>query len=1388
MKQIKARCIVFFLILGVAFHLQAQLPTSLPELQPSYSHDFLQGKEGVRVDCISNVYKDRKGRIWYKTCGQAVTKGLLMLQYDGYRHEPLTYMQDQAESPDQAELEELIAYDFKFFDLVSDNQVFGSYNHKEDGTGGVFLMDLTTRKVHFPPTKGLNEGLYDLRYRSDSSLLITTVRKGEVAIHALANHQLDTLLVFQHPNLSEPDLSPEYGALYTEQTLWFYFRGLPLVAVDLATKSKRSFTIADFPQQDQLRLSQELQQRPYGFEFAVMDSGKLYVRIGPDFFQYDEGADRFLPLQRDFIQGYKALGLYQDQSQNICFFWEDGSGQRQAVVEDAQGTPYNYSTFFEGVSPNNLQAVLAKDFFRELMISETGSLRSIYVQERSAVQNALDGYFISSTMEQLDGSFLVNTVFDGWFQLSADGSQSKALKQPVECSTELLSSGASMVQQIIPDTEDNLWWIKSGRLYQYHLPSKTCQTHDLSFGSAKGAKSLALFARLEERKFVFTNWGNELLFFDLDKGQSFVPGGTIPRRLSGKIYDFMVGQEGILWVPTADGLYKLDWKNQQGSRIGKEVGFGQEIFQCIYQEDAGRLWLGTAANGIYIYNPKTSLIEKVITQDQGLAYNSIMSIFPDQQGDIWVTTENGINVLSSEGEVIGILDTNEGLNDNLFNRFDPFVAKDGRILVGNQKGLNIIDPVAVKSLLQRDQGQKRIFLTEMRYYDEAAGEEVSYAPHELPSKVVHLPADHRNLNLSFGISTYVEPNRHNYAYRLLGLEEDWNYLGPQHTLNLASLPAGRYTLQIKAGDFRNNWSVNWLEIPIQAEEFFYKTIWFYLLCVALLLGLGLAWVYRIRRDKIVLEATVASRTQQIQAQAEQLKKLDQFKSRLFSNISHEFRTPLTIMSGMLDQIEKNPKDWLKKGVGMIRKNNANLLDLVNQMLELQKVESGNLKINWQQGDIVPFLRNIFEQFRAYAQSKQQHLEFVAAEESVQMDYDSEKVLRIVSNLLSNAIKFTPEQGQVTFVVSTGTNKALASAHCLVLAVKDTGPGIPKDQVARIFDRFFQADSNELGTGTGTGIGLSLIQELVQLFQGKIEVSSEEGNGTTFKVFLPITQKAAPGQSEDQLSIPTAVFGVKGPIEKQRLSAADYPIALVVEDNLDIASYLQLCLEERYQLQFATNGQEGIDRACEEIPDIIISDVMMPEKDGFELCETLKEDVRTSHIPIILLTAKSDVESRLKGLKHGADDYLAKPFNEEELLVRMQNLLQLRRKLQERYQDVYAQPLPLAKMAEPTIEDAFIQKVREILEDRMIDPGFDLDSLSSALNLSRSNLYRKIKALTGRSPAVYLRSLRLQKARQILQSSDVSVKQVAYDVGFSDPSYFSRSYTEEFGESPSHTGL
>lgn len=518
------------------------------------------------------------------------------------------------------------------------------------------------------------------------------------------------------------------------------------------------------------------------------------------------------------------------------------------------------------------------------------------------------------------------------------------------------------------------------------------------------------------------------------------------------------------------------------------------------------------------------------------------------------------------------------------------------------------------------------------------------------------------------------------------------------------------------------------------------------------------------------------RFQLLDFERKRIKELDELKSRFFADISHEFRTPLTVISGLAGQIKGNAPE-----AELIQRNSNSLLTLVNRLLDLSKLDAGQLKLEYITADIIAFLRYLTESFYSLAEGKSILLTFDTTEEYLLMDFDESCIQQVVSNLISNAIKYTPSERQVCLSVRKSSQ---LGKPCLLIAVSDNGQGIAPEHRERIFDRFFQSDGAGQSSPNSSGIGLALTKELVGLAGGSIEVASQEGLGTTFSVYLPIVVSHLPGSTRTDFP---AADG--GEVENFRRSPmqilAEKQHLLIIEDNRDIVYYLEKVLHSRYHISVASDGQQGIEMALATIPDIIISDVMMPEKDGFEVCSTLKEDWRTSHIPIILLTAKAAQEDKIAGLKHGADAYLMKPFDPEELLVRLEKLLELRQTLQKRYAGTAdSRSMAISETANQTIEELFLLQLREATEKVMGDTENAIARLERELQLSQMQLYRKLKALTGLTPSLYIRSVRLNKALYLLQTTDLNISEVAYEVGFTSPAYFSRAFAEAFGRPPS----
>ena len=565
-----------------------------------------------------------------------------------------------------------------------------------------------------------------------------------------------------------------------------------------------------------------------------------------------------------------------------------------------------------------------------------------------------------------------------------------------------------------------------------------------------------------------------------------------------------------------------------------------------------------------------------------------------------------------------------------------------------------------------------------------------------------------------------------------------------------------------------------------------------LLSVLLLLTILYFRNQRIKNQKKIIEKEKET--------ANKLEELDRIKTDLYTNITHEFRTPLTVISGIASQLTGNEKE--KKLIGQ---NSDQLLDLVNQMLDLSKLESESMPLVLKQADIIKYISYLIESFDSYSSTINVQVHLISEEEKLMMDFDQEKITRVVSNLLSNALKFTTSGGNVYIHLrkqDTPADSKINSAHCLSLIVRDTGQGIPPNELAYIFDRFYQVDNSSTRKGEGTGIGLTLVKELIKTMKGEIAVASNVGEGTSFTILLPITNNASIDgglKVETKIFIPEKNVSLEYPalvdkVDSDEMAANGKPTVLIVEDNAHVVHYLVNCLQQGYNIDIAMDGQEGIEKAISNIPDIVVSDIMMPLKDGFEVCQTLKTDERTSHIPIVMLTAKADIESRLTGLQRGADAYLSKPFNQDELLINLQNLLALRKKLQAKYtqltigqEEVDRAHNDEAHSSDATaIEHIFLKKIRTLVEEDLGNADFGSHQLCRGLNMSRSQIYKKVKALTGGSPSKYIRSIRLYHAREMLKAEDLNISEVAYAVGFTSPTYFSTKFVEEFGIRPNES--
>ena len=830
--------------------------------------------------------------------------------------------------------------------------------------------------------------------------------------------------------------------------------------------------------------------------------------------------------------------------------------------------------------------------------------------------------------------------------------------------------------------------------------------------------------------------------------------------------------ESTIWIFGFEGLVKATPSNTGGYQFEYFVNNPKDRTSLSSNtvlsaaddplENNRYLWLGTNA-GLNRLDKKTGVF-KQYSIAQGLPDNVVYGVLAEntpkdsaKPGFIWLSTNKGLCRFDVRAETTKNFTAADGLQDNEFNSSSYLKTRNGTLIFGGVKGLTVFHPDSLRF---------NPFIPQTRI----VGLHVNNHLYDISGQSsITLTHDQNLLTFDFAALEFTNPAQNLYRYQLVGVDKDWIALGNKNNIQFANLAPGTYTFKVMGSNNAGVWSEQPAELRFTIRSPWWASWWAWLLYLGILAA-G-AWRYY----QYLLNRRLSEQEKL------RLKELDDFKTRFFTNITHEFRTPLTVMLGMSEQLAKDETDDPKRNkLGLIKRSGENLLRLINQILDLAKLESNTLQMNYIQGDILTFIHYVTESLHSLANAQNLMLRVESEQSKIVIDYDPERFLQIIHNLLSNAIKFTPSGGKVVI-------RADVKGQWLHVSVTDSGAGIPPEELPHLFERFFQARNQEHAKAGGTGIGLSLTRELVKAMGGEISVESSVGVGSTFLVRLPITNNSALVTSGSNIKMDIRkpslakpqITHSEEPMQSHPLTA---PTVLLVEDNPDVVEYLSACLKEHYYLEFAYNGQAGIDMALENVPDIIVSDVMMPYKDGFEVLENLKNDERTSHIPIILLTAKADIQSRLTGLRKGADAYLSKPFHQEELLATLENLLESRRKLQAKYQqNVLSSTAPA--VLEPDQEDSFLLKVRAVVEKNLSDADFEMPQLERALVMSRSQIFRKIKALTGKSPSLFIRSIRLHHGKQMLLSTTLTVSEIAYEVGFTSLNYFSDAFFEEFGERP-----
>ena len=847
---------------------------------------------------------------------------------------------------------------------------------------------------------------------------------------------------------------------------------------------------------------------------------------------------------------------------------------------------------------------------------------------------------------------------------------------------------------------------------------------------------------------------------------------------------------GRIWAGTQFGLVKatirsdtMDFKLFTSDSPGGKA-LNNNSIACILpdpKQPENRLWIGTKGGGINCLDLLTESFS-YITTEQGLPNNVVYGILPDNSGYLWCSTNRGLAKLplsSSSMEQITLFTVGDGLQSNEFNTQAFFRADDGTLLFGGVNGINRFIP----ETLQFNTSPPQVYIIDLfvnqlplRYTQDsnAIRKPVEYLAH------MQLDYTQNNLSFEFAAMDFTDPKKNQYRYQLLPIEKDWIPARKDHFAHYTHLAPGHYVFRVQGCNSVGIWNETPVEMVIVIHPPWWRSSPAYLIyMLALAFAAWQAWRLQVNRVKIREQLAYEQR------ETERIKALEQVKTNFFSNVTHEFRTPLSLILEPARRIlaqSKNPD--IIENARHIEHNSLRLLNMVNQLLQLAKLESGAMHLDLRRGDFNGHIREIFRSFLPLAEQRGIQLSLKSDSTFPPFIFDPNKTELIVNNLLSNALKFTPEGGKVGLRLSVEATGGPASFA--VIQVNDTGIGIPAASLDKIFDRFYQVEGPHTQAGEGTGIGLALSRELAELMGGTIMVSGNETRGSTFTFRLPLKHDLIASEN----SAPADVVETAGAANQKMppRKAGTQAVVLLIEDNAELRRFIKQSLHPYWQVVEASNGNEGIKKAIELIPDLIISDLMMPEKDGYAVCDELKNTELTAHIPLILLTAKTGLDSKLRGLRSGADDYLTKPFHTEELLARMYNLLELRRKLRQQVRQPNTTTLATDNL-EPNnflseLDQDFLRRFSLLLEQHLDDEQLGVEEFAQKMFISRSQLHRKLKALTDQNATDFIRDYRLNQAMEMLKNKEGMVSEVASRVGFANEKYFSTAFKAKFGVSPS----
>ena len=1119
--------------------------------------------------------------------------------------------------------------------------------------------------------------------------------------------------------------------------------------------------------------------------------------------------------ENDGLSNNIVWSILEDKSGNIWLGTDGG-------VSVFNGESFMHYTEKDGLSNNTVWSI-AEDQSGHIWLGTGGEGVSIFNGEsftHYSINEGLSNDTVYSILEDQSGNVWIGT--DG-------GGVNVFIGEGFTHYTESEGLSHNVVLSLLEDQSGNIWvGTGGGGVSLFNGEGFTHYTED------DGLSNNIIWSILEDQSgniWLGTGDGGVSLF----DGENFTHYTEKEGLTNNRVRALLEDQSGNIWLGTDGGVSVFD--GESFTHYTEKEGLSNNFIWSILEDQSGNIWLGTEGGGVNVFNGESFTHYSI---NEGLSNNTVFSIIEDQSGKIWFGTEGG-GVSVFDGESFNHYTENEGVpNNSVWSIVEERRAPldENGVFLGTENGLSRISineeeisgdkkfafsiqnfgkldglkglrftPSAIIDSKNRawwgtGNGLVMLDLNTLTFSDiipqprlsqlEINEQFIDYrnipdSPDRDQGQItfsgvqkfenyplgLQLPYDKNHLTFYFAAIDWAAPHKIRYSYRMEGLHTNWSQATVDPVADYRNLPHGTYTFQIRAIGESGVWSEPF-DYSFAILPPWWHTWWAY----GLYGFLFLSAIYSLRHYELT-RFNLKNQLQLQRVETNTLRKLDHLKSHFFANISHEFRTPLTLIIGQIETLLDSEDDRnRKRKLISVNSNAEQLLAMVNQLLDLSKLEEGKMEFSPEKQNIVSFLKNHLFSFESLAETKNISLNFTSARATIPLSFETDKMEKVFFNLFMNAFKFTEAGGRIDVSVET------PQPDVVEIRVKDSGIGISKDRLPYIFDRFYQADPSNTRKYEGTGIGLALAHELLTLHSGTIVVESEEDVGTEFIIRLPYQEELVSDSYDAVLN-----EHVNGENVSPASVLPDYEILLsdhdelilIVEDNDDVRSFIREQLENDYKILEAVNGREGIAVSQGTIPDLIITDLMMPEMDGYEFCQKIRSDEKTSHIPIIMLTAKAGLDPKIEGLEAGIDAWLTKPFHVKELQIRVKALIQQRKNLKKQFSTAtYFKPSVIAKTP---VDQNFLSKAIEVIDHHLREDSFLVEDFALSLNMSISQLNRKLNALVGQSAGNFVRSVRLQRSAELLNQTDKTIAEICYEVGFNDQAYFSRSFKKQYGKSP-----